>query len=123
MKLIINHSSMQPIYEQIVEQTKEKIMHGELTEETMLPSVRTLAKDLKVSALTVKKAYDALEQEGFVNTVHGKGSFVACANQNLMLEEKKKEVEADLEKAIRKGRSCGMSNQEITELFNIVVED
>ena len=122
MKLIINHSSMQPIYEQIVEQTKEKIMHGELTEETMLPSVRTLAKDLKVSALTVKKAYDALEQEGFVNTVHGKGSFVACANQNLMLEEKKKEVEADLEKAIRKGRSCGMSNQEITELFNIVLE-
>ena len=123
MKLIINHSSMQPIYEQIVEQTKEKIMHGELTEETMLPSVRTLAKDLKVSALTVKKAYDALEQEGFVNTVHGKGSFVACANQNLMLEEKKKEVEADLEKAIRKGRSCGMSNQEITELFNIVLEE
>ena len=123
MKLIINHSSMQPIYEQIVEQTKEKIMHGELTEETMLPSVRTLAKDLKVSALTVKKAYDALEQEGFVNTVHGKGSFVACANQNLMLKEKKKEVEADLEKAIRKGRSCGMSNQEITELFNIVLED
>ena len=123
MKLIINHSSMQPIYEQIVEQTKEKIMHGELTEETMLPSVRTLAKDLKVSALTVKKAYDALEQEGFVNTVHGKGSFVACANQNLMLEEKKKEVEADLEKAIRKGRSCGMSNQEITELFNIVLAD
>ena len=123
MKLIINHSSMQTIYEQIVEQTKEKIMHGELTEETTLPSVRTLAKDLKVSALTVKKAYDALEQEGFVNTVHGKGSFVACANQNLMLEEKKKEVEADLEKAIRKGRSCGMSNQEITELFNIVLED
>ena len=65
MKLIINHSSMQPIYEQIVEQTKEKIMHGELTEETMLPSVRTLAKELKVSALTVKKAYDALEEEGF----------------------------------------------------------
>ncbi len=123
MKLIINHSSMQPIYEQIVEQTKEKIMHGELTEETTLPSVRTLAKDLKVSALTVKKAYDALEQEGFVNTVHGKGSFVACANQNLMLEEKKKEVEADLEQAIRTGRSCGMSNQEITELFNIVLED
>ena len=123
MDIIVNHSSMQPIYEQIVEQTKEKIMHGELTEETTLPSVRTLAKDLKVSALTVKKAYDALEQEGFVNTVHGKGSFVACANQNLMLEEKKKEVEADLEKAIRKGRSCGMSNQEITELFNIVLED
>lgn len=123
MNVIINHSSMQPIYEQICDQLKEKIMHGELQEETMLPSVRTLAKELKVSALTVKKAYDALEEEGFVVTVHGKGSFVACANQMTMLEEKKREVEADLEMAIRKGRSCGMSNQEITELFRIVLED
>ena len=65
MNLIINHSSMQPIYEQIIGQIKEKIMHGELQEDTMLPSVRTLAKELKVSALTVKKAYDALEEEGF----------------------------------------------------------
>ncbi|MCI6060147.1 MAG: GntR family transcriptional regulator [Dorea sp.] len=123
MNVIINHSSMQPIYEQICDQLKEKIMHGELQEETMLPSVRTLAKELKVSALTVKKAYDALEEEGFVVTVHGKGSFVACANQMTMLEEKKREVEADLEMAIRKGRSCGMSNQEIAELFQIVLED
>lgn len=123
MKLIINNSSMQPIYEQIVAQIKNHIMHGELKEEEMLPSVRTLAKDIKVSALTVKKAYDALEAEGFVVTVHGKGSFVASFNQNLLIEEKKKEVEADLEKAIRKGRSCGLSNQEITDLFYIVLED
>ena len=123
MKLIINNSSMQPIYEQIVAQVRNKIMQGELEEDTALPSVRTLAKDLRVSALTVKKAYETLEQEGFVVTVHGKGSFVACANQELMLEEKKKEVEADLEKAIRKGRSCGMSNEEITELFQIILED
>ena len=123
MDIIINHSSMQPIYEQIVNQIKEKIMHGQLQADTPLPSVRTLAKELKVSALTVKKAYDFLEEEGFVITVHGKGSFVAFAGQGLMLEEKKKEVEADLETAIRKGRSCGMSNQEITELFQIVLED
>ncbi|MGF0033378.1 GntR family transcriptional regulator [Bariatricus sp. SGI.154] len=123
MKLIINHSSMQPIYDQIVDQLKGKIMQGELQENTMLPSVRTLAKELKVSALTVKKAYDALEQEGFVNTIHGKGSYVAFAGQELMLEEKKKEVEADLEKAIRKGRSCGMNDQEIRTLFEIVLED
>ncbi len=115
MKIIVNNSSMQPIYEQIVEQVKGLIMKGSLSEEELLPSVRTLAKDLRVSALTVKKAYDTLEQEGFIITVHGKGSFVACANQNIMLEEKKKEVEADLEMAIRKGRSCGMSNQEITD--------
>ena len=114
---------MQPVYEQIVCQIKDKIMHGELIEETMLPSVRTLAKEIKVSALTVKKAYDQLEEEGFVVTVHGKGSFVACANQAQMLEEKKKEVEADLERAIRKGRSCGMTDSELWTLFEIVLED
>lgn len=123
MNLIINHSSMQPIYEQIVNQIKDKIMHGELLEETMLPSVRTLAKDLKVSALTVKKAYDQLEEEGFVNTVHGKGSFVACANQAQMLEEKKKEVESEFEQTIKKARSCGMEDTEIRELFEIVLEE
>ena len=123
MNLIINHSSMQPIYEQIVNQIKDKIMHGELLEETMLPSVRTLAKDLKVSALTVKKAYDQLEEEGFVNTVHGKGSFVACANQAQMLEEKKKEVESEFEHTIKKARSCGMEDTEIRELFEIVLEE
>lgn len=123
MNLIINHSSMQPVYEQIVSQIKDKIVHGELIEETMLPSVRTLAKDIKVSALTVKKAYDQLETEGFVVTVHGKGSYVACASQAQMLEEKKKEVESELEQTIRKARSCGMEDSEIRELFEIVLED
>ncbi len=123
MNLIINHTSMQPVYEQIVCQIKDKIMHGELIEETMLPSVRTLAKEIKVSALTVKKAYDQLEEEGFVVTVHGKGSFVACANQAQMLEEKKKEVEAEFEQTIRKARSCGMEDGEIQELFEIVLVD
>lgn len=123
MKLIINNSSMQPIYDQIVTQIKGCIIRKELMEEEMLPSVRTLAKDLKVSALTVKKAYDALEEEGFIITVHGKGSFVKAFNQSFLIEEKKKEVEADLELAIRKGRSCGMDDKEITELFYIVLED
>lgn len=123
MKIIINHSSMQPIYEQIVEQVKGNIMQGKLAADTALPSVRALAKELRVSALTVKKAYDVLDAEGFIVTVHGKGSFVAFANEQLLLEEKKKEVEADLETAIRKGRSCGMSNQEMKDLFNLVLED
>ncbi len=108
MNMIINHSSMQPVYEQIVCQIKGKIIQGELIEETLLPSVRTLAKEIKVSALTVKKAYDQLEAEGFVITVHGKGSYVASANQAQLLEEKKKEVETEFEQAIRKARSCGM---------------
>ena len=123
MKIIINSSSMVPIYEQIMDQIKAQITTGGLKENDVLPSVRTLAKELKISALTVKKAYDNLEQEGYTVTVHGKGSYVAFANQSLLLEEKKKEVEADLERAIRKGRSCGMSNQEIADLFQIVLED
>ena len=123
MKLIISHSSMQPIYEQIVEQIKGQIVKGDLKADTALPSVRTLAKELKVSALTVKKAYDGLEAEGFVITVHGKGSYVASANQAQLLEEKKKEVETEFEQAIRKARSCGMEDSEIRALFEIVLED
>ena len=123
MYIVINNNSMQPIYEQIVNQIKALIMQGKLKEETMLPSVRSLSKDLKVSALTVKKAYDALEEQGFIVTVHGKGSYVACANQELMLEEKRKELEMELEAVIRKGRSLGMSEQELKDLFMIILEE
>ena len=121
MKLIINHSSMQPIYEQIVEQIKSRVMHGELKEDTALPSVRTLAKELKVSALTVKKAYDVLEEEGFVNTVHGKGSFVAFASQGLMLEEKKKRAEflgSALTISIT-GSQISLTTSEISLVFSV----
>ncbi|MBP3569616.1 MAG: GntR family transcriptional regulator [Lachnospiraceae bacterium] len=122
MNLIINNSSMQPIYEQIVEQIKGMIMQGTMQQEEMLPSVRSLSKDLRISALTVKKAYDTLEQEGFIVTVHGKGSFVAGVNQNLLLEEQKKEVERDMEAAIRKGKSCGMEDEELRQLFDLLME-
>ena len=114
---------MEPIYEQIVGQIKAMIMDGRLREETLLPSVRSLSKDLKISALTVKKAYDCLEEEGFIVTVHGKGSFVARGNQNLLQEEKRKEVESKLELAIMAGRKCGMKDEEIRELFHLILED
>ena len=123
MKVIINSSSMVPIYEQIMEQIKAKIVSGELKENDVLPSVRTLAKEQKISALTVKKAYDNLEQEGFTVTVHGKGTFVAAANTEKMKEEQRREVELDLEKAIQKGRSCGLEDEEIRELFELIMED
>ena len=123
MNIVINNSSFQPIYEQIVIQIKENIMNGTLKEDTLLPSFRTLAKDLRVSMLTVKKAYDELEAAGFIITVHGKGSFVTNANQELILEEKKKEVEQLLEQAVRKGRSCGMDRQELQELYQLILED
>ena len=123
MKIIINHTSMQPIYEQITSQIKAMIIDNTLKEEEMLPSVRTLAKELKVSALTVKKAYDFLEEEGFVVTVHGKGSFVAKNNQNLLMEERKREIETELEEVLWKGRNSGLSDQEIRELFQLIMED
>lgn len=122
MKILINNSSMQPIYEQIVEQIKGQILQGVLQEGDALPSVRSLAKDLKISALTVKKAYDFLEEEGLVTTVHGKGSFISAANQSMIEEERRREVEECLELAAAKGRNCGMSDEEIRELLELVLE-
>lgn len=122
MKIIINTSLMIPIYEQIVDQIKTLIRSGQLKENDNLPSVRTLSKELKISALTVKKAYDALEEEGFTITVHGKGTYVAAVNTELLLEEQKKELEADLEQAIEKGRRCDISDEDIKSLFELILE-
>lgn len=122
MKIIINTSLMVPIYEQIVDQIKMLIRNGGLKENDNLPSVRTLSKELKISALTVKKAYDNLESEGFTVTVHGKGTYVAATNTELLLEEQKKELEADLEQAIQKGRRCGISDEDIKSLFELILE-
>lgn len=122
MRIIINSSSMVPIYEQITDQIKTLIRGGELKENDNLPSVRALSKDLKISALTVKKAYDSLEEEGFVVTVHGKGTYVAAVNQGLLLEEQKKELEADLEMAVQKGRRFGISDEDIRSLFELILE-
>ena len=113
---------MVPIYEQIVDQIKTLIRKGELKENDSLPSVRSLSKELKISALTVKKAYDNLEAEGFTVTVHGKGTYVAATNTELLLEEQRKEVETDLEMAIQKGRRCGISDEEMKSLFELILE-
>ncbi len=123
MKIIITHSSMVPIYEQIIDQVKALIRSGELCENEILPSVRSLSRDLKISALTVKKAYDHLEEEGLTITVHGKGTFVAAANKERLLEEQKREVEADFELAIQKGRKCGLTDEEMRQLFELVLEE
>ena len=122
MKIIINTSLMVPIYEQIVDQIKTLIRGGELKENDSLPSVRALSRELKISALTVKNAYDTLEAEGFTVTVHGKGSYVAAANPQLLLEEQKKDLEADLELAIQKGRRYGISDEDIRKLFELIME-
>ena len=122
MKIIINTSSMVPIYEQIIDQLKTMIRKQELKQNDQLPSVRALSKELKISALTVKKAYDELEREGFTVTIHGKGSYVTAANTELMMEEQKKEVEQDLEQAILKGRRFGISDEDIKTLFELILE-
>lgn len=123
MKIIINNSSMIPIYEQIIDQIKMLIREGDLKENDNLPSVRSLSKDLRISALTVKKAYDILESDSFIVTVHGKGSYVAKVNLTILLEEQKKQLESDLEKAIQKGRACGISDEDIKNLFELILED
>lgn len=122
MKLIINNSSMVPIYEQLVDQIKLLIRSGELRENDILPSVRALSKELKISALTVKKSYDTLESEGFTVTVHRKGTYVKAVNTDLLLEEQKKEVETDFEQAILKGRRYGISDEDLKNLFELIME-
>ena len=122
MNIIVNSSSMVPIYEQIVAQIKTMIRKGELKEGDNLPSVRTLSRELKISALTVKKAYDNLESEGFALTVHGKGTYVKAINAELLLEEQRKEVEADLELAIQKARRYSISDEDIKSIFELILE-
>lgn len=123
MPIIINTSLMIPIYEQIVDQIKTMIRKGELQENDALPSVRSLSRSLKISALTVKKAYDTLDHEGFTVTIHGKGTYVTVTNTELLLEDQRKELESDLEKVIQKGRRFGLSNEELKDLLDVLLED
>ncbi|OJG78755.1 hypothetical protein RV10_GL001241 [Enterococcus pallens] len=114
---------MTPIYEQLVQQVKRAIIQGSLKENDPLPSVRSLAKDLKISALTVKKAYDTLDQEGMIATVHGKGSFVLAINPVQKREEQLKVVQSELEATVNKARIAGISDEDIKELLTIVMEE
>ena len=123
MRIIINHSSMIPIYEQIVDQIKKQINNHTLKENDALPSVRSLAKELQISALTVKKAYDFLENEGLTKTSHGKGTLMLAIKEEALLEEARKEIEVHLEKAIQKGKQAGVSYEEIKEMLELLMEE
>jgi len=114
---------MIPIYEQIMESIKKQIATGELKPGDALPSVRSLAKDLKISALTVKKAYDRLEEEKFTATVHGKGTYVTANNLEWFREEQRREVEHDLELAVAKARGYGLEAEEIRELLDLILDE
>lgn len=123
MNIIISNNSSVPIYEQIKNAIKNAIISNELKEEEMLPSVRNLANDLKISFLTVKKAYDELEAEGFIKTVQGKGSFVAPKNLEIIKEEKLKEIQDYMEKIYNISKIANISEDEIKELFNIIFKE
>lgn len=123
MHIILNHSSMVPIYEQLMEQIKTGIIESALAEGEALPSVRKLAGELRISALTVKKAYDKLEEAGFVTTVHGKGTFVAASDKQLALEARRRAVEEEFEKAIDQAKNVGLSNDEILEIVTLLLDE
>ncbi|MBR4808443.1 MAG: GntR family transcriptional regulator [Lachnospiraceae bacterium] len=123
MHIILNNSSMVPIYEQLVDQIKNMIISGELKENEVLPSVRALSGELRISSLTVKKAYDRLEEEGFVITVHGKGTYVADTDKQLAIEARRKAVEDDLSAAFSKAKTVGLSKDDILEIVEIILED
>lgn len=123
MQIILNNSSMIPIYEQLVDQVKHRILTGVMAEYQALPSVRALAGELKISALTVKKAYDKLEEDGFVVTVHGKGTYVAPTNRALAMEARRRAVEEEFQKALEKARAVGMTPEEIRELVELLLEE
>lgn len=123
MHIIINNSSMIPVYEQLMDHIKQEIILGNLKEGEGLPSVRSFANELKISALTVKKAYDRLEEEGFVVTVHGKGTYVAATDRQLAVEARRKAVEEDFATAVSKARAVGLRDNEIQEILDIILED
>ena len=123
MELIISNASSKPIYEQITGQIKAMILSGELAEGEQLPSIRALANSLRVSAITTKRAYADLEADGFIETVQGKGSFVAGGNAELIREEQLRQVEELMGQAIDAGRAMGLSKTELTEKFTLQLED
>ena len=123
MNIIISNSSDIPIFKQISTSIKTSIYNGELEEGEALPSVRILANDLKISFLTVKRAYDELEAEGLIKTIPGKGSFIAPKNLELMKEEKLKEIQDLMDQIYKIAKLSNISKEEIQELFTIIFEE
>ena len=122
MHIVISNSSPLPIYEQIKEQVKTQILSGELAEDEILPSLRQLAKDLKISVLTTTRAYNELEQEGFITSRQGKGFYVMSSGSNLIREQLIKEVESNLNNAIQAAQRLSMSDDEIIGLLRLLLE-
>ncbi|WP_313758230.1 GntR family transcriptional regulator [Tissierella sp.] len=123
MRIIVSNSSNESIYEQIANQIKSMIIKGELEEGEALPSIRGLAKDLQISVITTKRAYEELEKEGFIETMQGKGSFVAMQNKELLKEKKLKIIEEKLSEVVQESKLLGLRYVEIEEMLRILFEE
>jgi GntR family transcriptional regulator len=120
---LISNASNQPIYEQIYTQIKNAIIAGDLEEGDALPSIRQLAKDLRISVITTKRAYEELERDGFIDTVAAKGCFVAAKNIEMLREEKLREIEEHMRGILRLAPACGLSDSDVLEQFRVIVEE
>jgi len=123
MNIIIANSSPDPIYQQIVAQIKNLILKGDLTEAEVLPSIRILAKELQISVITTKRAYEELERDGYIETVGGKGSFVSAQNKELLREKRLRVVEEKVAAAILAARTVGLEREELLEMFKLLYEE
>ena len=123
MNIVISNKDDRPIYEQITSQMKNMILSGKLEEGSQLPSIRALAKDLRISVITTKRAYEELERDGFIITVAGKGSYVAENNSAVLKEEKMKQLEEDVRRLIEEAYNSGISKEEVKEIFDICLEE
>ena len=122
MNILIDNKSSSPIYMQIYTQIKAQIISGELCEDSLLPSIRNLAKDQRISVVTTKRAYDELEREGFIYTVAGKGCFVAPKNVELLREENLKAIERHIEEIAKLSAACGLGVDEVMEMVRLIME-
>ena len=123
MNIIISNSSDSPIYEQIVSQIKGQIIQGQLKAGEALPSIRNLAKELNISAITTKRAYEELEKEGFIETIRGKGSYVSSQNKEFIREQKMKEIELKLVEIIKESKMLGLNKEELFEILKLLYEE
>ena len=123
MKMIISNSSSVPIYEQIKKSIINQILEGELNEDELLPSIRVLAGDIKISAMTIKKAYDELEKEGYLKSIQGKGTFVAPKNTELAKEQAQKDIEKYIERIVSISNRFEINENDVIEMFKMIYEE
>ncbi len=123
MNIIISNASGKPIYEQIVSQIKQLILSNALQAGDALPSMRLLAKDLRISVITTKRAYEELEREGFIETIVGKGSFVASKNEDFLKEEQLRLIEGHLHEAVLLARQCSIEESELLPILHLLYQE